>query len=64
MDISKNLQARNDKHKQKKKKIVQHYAQSKKELNDLIEEKFQNFLKNKKRENRISTLALLGIPNF
>ena len=38
-------------HKQKKKKKFRTYGKSIKELNSLIENKFQKFVKNKKRRN-------------
>ena len=38
-----------NKHKQKKKKPFKNYGKSNKELNALIEKKFQKFVKNKKR---------------
>ena len=38
-----------DKHKQKKKKPFKSYGKSNKDLNALIEKKFQKFVKNKKR---------------
>ena len=37
-----------NKHKQKKKKSLRNYENSNKELNALIEKKFQKFVKNKK----------------
>ena len=36
-------------HKQKKKNFFKNYGKSNKELNALIEKKFQKFVKNKKR---------------
>ena len=38
-----------NKYKQKKKKPIKNYRKSNKELNALIEKKFQKFVKNKKR---------------
>ena len=38
-----------NKHKQKKKKKFRNYGRNNKELNALIEKKFQKFVKNKKR---------------
>ena len=38
-----------NKYKQKKKKPLKNYGKSNKELNTLIEKKFQEFVKNKKR---------------
>ena len=43
------LRAMVNKHKQKKKKPFKNYGKSNKELNALIEKKFQKFVKNKKR---------------
>ena len=48
-DNCKNLRAMVSKHKQKKKKTFKNYGKSTKELNALIEKKFQKFVKNKKR---------------
>ena len=48
-DNSNNLRAMINKHKQKKKKPFKNYGMSNKELNALIERKFQKFVKNKKR---------------
>ena len=44
-----NLRAMVSKHKQKKKKPFKNYGKSNKELNALIEKKFQKFVKKKKR---------------
>ena len=40
-----------NKHNQKKKKPFKNYEKSNKELNALIEKKFQKFVENKKRRN-------------
>ena len=48
-DNCKDLRAMVNKHNQKKKKSFRDYGKSNKELNALIEKKFQNFVKNKKR---------------
>ena len=41
-----------NKHKQKKKKNFRNYGKNNKELNALIEEKFQKFVENKKGEKQ------------
>ena len=41
-----------NKHKHKKKKTFKNYGKSDKELNALIERKFQKFVKNKRRRNK------------
>ena len=52
-------------HKQKEKKPFKNYRKSNKELNALIERKFQRFLKtNKKEENREGTSALSRNADF
>ena len=48
-DSCKDLRAMVSKHKQKKKKNFKSYRKSNKELNALIEKKFQTVVKNKKR---------------
>ena len=48
-DNCKDLRAMVNKHKQKKRKPLTNYGKSNKELNALIERKFQKFVKNKKR---------------
>ena len=49
MDSCKDLHAMVNKHKQKKKKLFSTYGKSNKELNSIIEKKFQKFIKNKKQ---------------
>ena len=48
MDSSKDLHTMVNKHKEKRKKI-RTYGKSNKGLNDLVEKKFQKFVKHKKR---------------
>ena len=57
-DNCKNLCAMDSKPKQKKKKTLKNYGKGNKELNALIEKKFQKFIKNKKRRKTEKDLQL------